>query len=114
VGKYTGNYEPKNGWKGFIKADTIRTDGTAVANPGWSGQNTADKLDAMTVSDRVVLSWSDKWESTNNYKGGVFFKWAGDETYLSTSQKLWLQKKSDGSGTDEGRQRAATPELPAR
>lgn len=102
VGKYTGNYEPKNGWKGFITADTIRTDGTAIRNPGWSGQNTADKLDAMTVSSRVILSWSDKWASTNNYKGGVLFKWASDETYLSTAQKLWLQKKPDGSGTDEG------------
>ncbi|WP_407715294.1 pilus assembly protein [Comamonas testosteroni] len=102
VGKYTGNYEPKNGWKGFIKADIIRTDGSAVSNPGWSGQNTADKLDAMTVNDRVILSWSDKWESTNNYKGGVLFKWASDETYLSTAQKLWLQKKPDGLGVDEG------------
>ncbi|WP_294257709.1 PilC/PilY family type IV pilus protein [uncultured Comamonas sp.] len=102
VGKYTGNYEPKNGWKGYIKADIIRTDGSAVSNPGWSGQNTADKLDAIAVNDRVILSWSDKWENTNNYKGGVLFKWASDESYLSAAQKLWLQKKPDGTGTDEG------------
>lgn len=102
VGKYTGNYEPKNGWRGFITAETVRTDGTTIKTPGWSGQNTAEKLDAITVSDRVVLSWSDKWESTNTYKGGIPFKWASNEDNLTTAQKLWLQKKPDGSGTDEG------------
>lgn len=101
VGKYTGNYEPKNGWKGFITAETVKTDGTIAPTTGWAGKNTAEKLDSVNTNDRLILSWSDKWVNTK-YKGGVLFKWSSDETNLSASQKLWLQKKSDGSGTDEG------------
>lgn len=108
VGKFTGNYEPKNGWKGFIKAETVRTDGSTIPTPGWNGQNTADKLDALnstgatiTTSNRLILSWSDKWV-TDKYKGGVLFQWATDDSKLSSTQKAWLQKKPDGSGTDEG------------
>jgi len=108
VGKFTGNYEPKNGWKGFIKAETVRTDGSTISTPGWNGQNTADKLDALNAtgatintSNRLILSWSDKWV-TDKYKGGVLFQWATDDSKLSSTQKSWLQKKPDGSGTDEG------------
>ncbi|MGU3626895.1 pilus assembly protein [Comamonas sp. C24C] len=108
VVKFTANYEPKNGWKGFIKAETVRTDGSTVSTPGWNGQNTADKLDALnatgakiTTSNRLILSWSDKWV-TDKYKGGVLFQWATDDSKLSSTQKAWLQKKPDGSGTDEG------------
>lgn len=104
VGKYTGNYEPKNGWKGFITAQTVRTDGTTIDTPGWGGKNTADKLDALSTAarnNRFILSWSDKWSDTK-YKGGVLFKWASDESNLSAAQKLWLQTKPDGSSTDEG------------
>ena len=100
VGKYTASYEPLKAWKGFVVADKVKPDGTTVSNPAWAGKNTADKLDALTnVNSRLVLAWSDKWESTQ-YKGGVPFKWASDESRLSTAQKLWLQK--DGGGTDGG------------
>lgn len=108
VGKFTGNYEPKNGWKGFIKAETVRTDGSTAPTPGWNGQNTADKLDALNAtgattntSNRLILSWSDKWV-TDKYKGGVLFQWANDDSKLSSTQKAWLQKTPNGSGTDEG------------
>lgn len=102
VGKFTGAYEPKNAWKGFVTAETVKTDGTTVPTAGWGGKNTADKLDALnaaSLNNRLVLSWSDKWGSTT-YQGGVPFQWASDETRLSTAQKLWLQKNT--SGTDEG------------
>ena len=102
VAKFTGGYEPKNAWKGFVTAETVKTDGTTVPNPAWSNQSTADKLDALTatqVANRMVLSSSDEWTGSA-YKGGVPFLWANDQTYLSTAQKLWLQKKLDG--TDEG------------
>ena len=100
VGKYTAGYEPMNFWKGFVRADTVTSDGTTSPAPGWEGKNTAEKLDTLSsVSSRLVLSWSDKWVNTQP-KGGVPFKWATDETNLSTPQKLWLQKNT--AGTDEG------------
>lgn len=92
VGKFTGAYEPRNAWKGFVNADTVRKDGTTVPNAGWAGKNTADKLDALdanSLNNRLVLSWSDKWASTGD-KGGVPFKWASDEANLSTAQKALL------------------------
>lgn len=100
VGKYTASYEPGRGWKGTVTADKVRADGTTAPDTGWGGQSTADKLDALSgVSNRLILSWSDKWASTQP-KGGVSFKWASDETYLSSQQKIWLQANSDG--TDGG------------
>jgi len=99
VGKYTAAYEPKEFWKGFVTADKVRTDGTTYPDPGWGGQNTADKLDAISVGSRLVLSWSDKWDGSG-FKGGVPFKWAADESNLSTAQKLWLRKNT--TGADEG------------
>lgn len=99
VGKYTAAYEPNNFWKGFVTADKVRSDGTTYPDPGWGGKNTADKLDAISIGSRLILSWSDKWESSG-YKGGVPFKWAADESNLSTAQKLWLRKNT--TGTDEG------------
>jgi type IV pilus assembly protein PilY1 len=92
VGKFTGAYEPKNAWKGFVSAETVKTDGTTVPTIGWGGKNTADKLDALdatSLNNRLVLSWSDKWGSTT-YQGGVPFQWADDETKLSTAQKALL------------------------
>jgi len=99
VGKYTAAFEPKEFWKGFVTADKVRTDGTTYPDPGWGGQNTADKLDAISVGSRLVLSWSDKWDGSG-FKGGVPFKWAADESNLSTAQKLWLRKNTIGA--DEG------------
>ncbi|MEQ6306017.1 PilC/PilY family type IV pilus protein [Delftia acidovorans] len=90
VGKFTGAYEPQNAWKGFVTAETVQKDGTTVSAPGWGGKNTADKLDALTsVASRLILSWSDKWDTTK-YKGGTSFKWANDEANLSTAQKAML------------------------
>ncbi len=100
VGKFTGNYEPKNGWKGFVSAETVKTDGTTEPAKSWGGKNTADKLDALASPDsRVILSWSDQWVS-NARKGGVPFRWATDQSKLSSTQKLWLQKRANG--TDDG------------
>ncbi len=100
VGKYTAAYEPDKNWKGFVIADKVQPDGTTLSNPAWGGKNTADKLDALaSINDRLVLGWSDKWESTQ-YKGGVPFKWASDESNLSAAQKMGLQK--DVGGTDGG------------
>lgn len=109
VGKFTGNYQPQNKWKGFINADTVKTDGTTVPNAGWGGQTTADKLDAtgFSVANRLVLSWSDKWAGTQ-YTGGVSFQWASTDAYLSTNQKLWLQKAADFSGLSGGTDQGAT------
>ena len=105
VGKFTGAYRPTEAWKGYVTAETVKTDGSTVPNPGWSGKNTADKLDALNstqLSNRLVLSWSDKWASTA-YQGGVPFQWASDESKLSTSQKLWLQKNIGATAVvDEG------------
>lgn len=91
VGKYTGAYEPKNAWKGYVMAETVKKDGTTEPAAGWSGKNTAYKLDdsSFSVADRLVLSWSDEW-TTSKYKGGVSFQWNDNQTYLSTGQKYWL------------------------
>lgn len=91
VGKFTGNYEPQNAWKGFVIAETVKKDGTTEPAAGWGGKNTAYKLDdtSFSVTNRLVLSWSDEWKTTK-YKGGVSFQWASDQTYLSSGQKYWL------------------------
>lgn len=100
VGKYTAAYEPNNAWKGFVISEKVKTDGTTAIDAAWGGKNTADKLDAISdVSSRLILSWSDVWGTTKP-KGGVPFKWASDESNLSTAQKLWLQMSV--GGTDEG------------
>lgn len=93
VGKFTGNYEPKNAWKGFVTAETVKKDGTTESTSSWGGQNTADKLDdvGFNLSNRLILSWSDQW-NTSSEKGGVSFKWASNESYLSTAQKAALGK----------------------
>lgn len=93
VGKFTGNYEPKNGWKGFVTAETVKKDGTTEPTASWGGKNTADKLDdaSFNVSNRLVFSWSDQWVGSNE-KGGVPFLWASGQTNLSTAQKALLGK----------------------
>ncbi len=107
VGKYTASYEPLKAWKGSISADRVTSNGTTTPDPGWAGKNTADKLDALSsIGSRLILSWSDKWE-TSQYKGGVPFQWASDETKLSAAQKVWLQKNTGGTTetTTKGEQR---------
>lgn len=101
VGKFTGSYEPKNAWKGFVAAETVKKDGTTEPAASWGGKNTADKLDDPTfsVSNRLILSWSDQW-ITSKDKGGVPFKWASDQSNLSTPQKALLGKDpSDSTAT---------------
>lgn len=91
VGKFTGHYEPQNAWKGFVKAETVGTDGSVKPDTGWEGKNTADRLDDLaSLSSRVILSWNDASQ------GGVPFLWDN----LSAAQKLALQKATDG--TDQG------------
>ena len=99
VGKYTGAYEPKNAWKGYVTAETVQKDGTTVPDPGWGGKSTADLLDdpSFNVNTRLVFSWSDKWDTTT-YQGGVPFKWASDETNLSTAQKASLGLEPTATG----------------
>lgn len=99
VGKYTGAYEPSNAWKGYITADVVKKDGTTAPDPNWAGQTTADKLDdpSFNVANRVVWSWSDTWTGTAP-KGGVSFKWASDETYLSTAQKALIGLDPSATG----------------
>lgn len=90
VGRFIGAYEPKNAWKGFVSAQTVKSDGTMGGPPAaWGGKNTAAKLDEMTLSNRQVISWSNEWSGSKD-KGGVAFKWATGQTYLSTGQKAWL------------------------
>lgn len=100
VGKFTGAYEPLNAWKGFITAETVQADGTTVIpTPSWGGNNTADKLDALTnLNNRLILSWSDQW-STNNYKGGVAFRWNDNgSSYLSAAQNAQLGLNTNATG----------------
>ena len=105
VGKYTASYEPAKAWKGSITADKVKTDGTTVPDLSWDGKTTADRIDAASLTSRLVLSWSDKWDTTKP-KGGVPFKWASDETNLSTAQKLWLQKGViTAAGITQGQER---------
>ncbi|QIL43374.1 pilus assembly protein PilC [Acidovorax sp. HDW3] len=103
VGKYTAAYDPKNGWKGFVQGEIVQKGGlTTIPNPGWNGETTADKLDAagFNINTRVVVGWSDQLTTAGPEKGGVAFRWANDETYLSSKQRTWLQKNT--AGTDEG------------
>lgn len=101
VGKYVANYVPKEGWRGFVQAETVKTDGTTVPAAGWGGKTTADLLDAsgFDVSARLVLTWNDKVQH------GTPFKWTADETNLSTAQKNFLNLKSDGTSDTLGQDR---------
>ena len=104
VGKFIGAYEPTNAWKGFVTAETVKTDGSIISAAGWEGKNTADRLDAIAdLSTRFILSWSDQWIAANNApKGGVLFKWASDQTYLSTAQKAALGLNTTSPVTTSG------------
>lgn len=90
VGSYTGNYEPKNHWKGFVTSKIQKKDGTTVDNPAWGGKNTADKLDAMAATARKILTWSDKRDNTGKEMGGIPFKWDSVAANFSTAQHKQL------------------------
>jgi len=101
VGRYTATYVPKEGWRGWVAAETYKTDGTTVA--AWDGKSTADLLDAgaFNVGNRLVLSWSDKVTNsvTGEVRGGVSFNWASDESLLSTAQKNVIKGTTDNSNS---------------
>ncbi|MEG0919881.1 MAG: PilC/PilY family type IV pilus protein [Comamonas sp.] len=93
IGSYTGAYEPLKAWRGYVTAKTVDKDGKTT--DVWGGKNTGELLDALpSISNRLILSWSDNWVAKTNGKegeaGGVSFKWANDQTYLSTAQKAKL------------------------
>lgn len=106
VERFISGYDPQSNWKGYVQAETIKTDGSIISANGWGGKNTAEKIDVMNIGNRVVISWSDKTVS-NNEKGGVPFRWASGDTNLSTSQKTALQTGIDGTdgGSSKGEQR---------
>ncbi|GAB2489241.1 hypothetical protein GCM10027082_45330 [Comamonas humi] len=99
VGMYTASYDPKTAWKGWVTAETIQNSGATVAS--WVGKSTADLLDdpGYSVANRLILSWNDKTSQ------GVPFRWASDESNLSTAQKAYLALKSDGSSDTHGQDR---------
>ena len=98
VGLFIGGYEPKNAWKGYIKANAIKKDGTTESLQSWGGKDTSQKLDDLaSIGDRLILSWSDQI-SGSQFKGGVSFEWATDQNYLSTAQKIELGLNSGDAG----------------
>ncbi|RYF31801.1 MAG: pilus assembly protein PilY [Comamonadaceae bacterium] len=101
VGKYVANYVPKEGWRGWVTAETVKPDGTTIPAAGWAGKTTADLLDGpgFNLTTRLILTWNDK----NQY--GAPFKWTADEVNLSTAQKNFLNLKSDGTNDILGQDR---------
>ena len=109
AGNYASSYNGKEGWRGWVSASPAREpvekpcpddpSKTCTYYPdptkGWGGKTTAELLDDLSynVSNRLVLSWSDEWV-TSKFKGGVPFKWAADQTNLSSAQKALLGKES--------------------
>lgn len=87
IGQYVAAYEPKNAWKGFLQGKTIKKDGSIENIPGWDNKNTADRIDATTPTNRVILSWKDSLD----IDGGVAFRWHSTDKYLSDNQKKWLK-----------------------
>lgn len=108
VAKYIANYIPAEAWRGYVTAETVKPDGTTVPTPGWAGKNTAELLDeaGFSVSSRLILSYSTQTNlATSQEKGGVPFRWAADESNLSTAQKNLLNLKKDGSSDTLGQDR---------
>lgn len=97
VGRFTAAYEPQNAWKGFLLAHTVKSNGEIEPAAGWGNKNTAELLDARSLNNRLILSWSDERGAGGKEKGGVSFEWATDQTYLSTAQKTWLRTDSTGN-----------------
>lgn len=93
---FTASYDPDRAWSGAIQAQAMGSDGRLQPAPGWNGQTTADKLDAMAWQQRLVLSWGDAQQR------GVPFRWAADERYLSAAHKQALQGDTDGNQSKVG------------
>ena len=108
VGQYVAEYDPKKGWSGTIKAYKVKADGTTEAEGApWDAAGTAKKLDDLSnaaIASRVVLSWGD----ATAVNRGVPFKWASDESRLSTAQKTALggQDQLNYLRGDKSKQRA--------
>ncbi len=97
---FTASYNPGRAWSGAIEAQAMGSDGRLQPAPGWGGQTTADKLDAIAWQQRLVLTWGDVQQR------GVPFRWAADDSYLSAAHKLALQGHADGAqGQASGEQR---------
>ena len=109
VGQYVAEYDPKKGWSGTIKAYKVKADGTAEAEGApWDAAGTAKKLDDLSnaaIASRVVLSWGD----ATAVNRGAPFKWASDESRLSTAQKTALggQDQLNYLRGDKSKQRAS-------
>lgn len=109
VGRYTAAYEPKEAWKGFIEAHTVKSNGTVVPVSGWGGKNTAEWLDdaSVTPTNRLILTWNDKLTisgGTPSEHGGTSFEWTALEANLSDNQKNWLNRPATaGGGAPDGR-----------
>ncbi|HCL86318.1 MAG TPA: pilus assembly protein PilC [Comamonadaceae bacterium] len=121
VGRFTASYEPDKHWKGMITGEIVKSDNTTAPHPGWGNESTADKLDGTPFGSRIVLSWSDQKDALGKEKGGVAFRWATNQTYLSTAQKTYLNAGNLGSDRlnyvrgDTSKQRtSATSTLPFR
>ena len=117
TGNYASAYNAKASWKGWINASASKEpvekpcpndpEKICIDYPdptkGWEGKTTADRLDALTdLDDRVILSWSDEEQDNKKIKGGVAFKWANDQTNLSTAQKELLGKEDNATATTIG------------
>ena len=109
VGQYVAEYDPTKGWSGTIKAYKVKADGTTEAEGApWDAAGTAKKLDDLSnaaIASRVVLSWGD----ATAVNKGVPFKWASDESRLSTAQKTALggQDQLNYLLGDKSKQRAS-------
>lgn len=64
LNQYSAGYDPK-AWAGYVKSDTITTNGTTAPDPGWGltggGKNitTANKLDSRSYTTRVIITSND-------------------------------------------------------
>lgn len=80
-------------WSGAITASTLAA-GSGAHTPAWGGASTAEKLDALTdLSTRLILTWREG-STSPAVDGATVFKWANDQSRLSTAQKLLLYTAS--------------------
>lgn len=113
IGIFGSIYNPKNGWSGSVTATKVKEpveyscptptdpDAKCMKFPdpvgAWQGKTTAQRLDELSnIGSRVILSWSDKWNTTAPV-GGVPFVWKSDDSNLSSAQKALLGKESSDS-----------------
>ncbi|MDO5288921.1 MAG: PilC/PilY family type IV pilus protein [Pseudomonadota bacterium] len=103
VGMFTSSYDPTatGKWSGDVTARTVRPDGSTVPSPGWGGQGTAAKLDALgSVNSRVVLTWNTHLQADGKETGGTAFRWTTGTANLSIQQKDWIKTGLTGATAD--------------